>query len=324
MTSDSGDADGVADRVDWLVDVLTASVDQIERALAPVSGASSGSAVLRRLRAGAPARAEELAVLAEHFDVPREYFHGDAVTVAAVRQGVLDRALRAQNVRAYAICRMSVPASERLAQLRAALRALRRAGSRAEETAAGGSRAPARAWHDAERGDDQDGGAEAMAVMTEAQLEVLCETVVEDCRLRAPFSPHELCRRLGERRGRRITITATDLGATTGVGHLAPTRRADRILVEHRAPAHQQELVIYHEVIHLLREHLDASTALTCGLAGERGGGLGGSADWCEWEAEVGARVLSRLAHERARPNRLPAGPDHGPEQAIAAAFGFA
>lgn len=329
MSGEHGQGDGLADRVDWLVDVFPAGAARLEHALGRIGGASSGARMLRRLRAGASARPEELAVLAEHFDVPHDYFRGDAATVAAIRQRLLGRALRGQDVRSYAICRMPVPMSERLSQIRAALRVLRRTRTRGDETAAEGVAAHgcpthARAWQDAERSDGRDDGGDAMPVMTEAQLEALCRTAVQDCALSAPFSPRELCQRLGQRRGRRITITATDLGATTGVGHLAPTPRADRILVEHRAPARQQELVIYHELIHLLREHLDTSAAITCGLAGERGAVTGASGDWCEWEAEVGARVLSRLAHERARPNHLPAGREHAPERAIAAAFGFA
>jgi hypothetical protein len=164
------------------------------------------------------------------------------------------------------------------------------------------------------------------APMSQERIRTLCQDMVHELGIRPPFGPHELCRRLGDSRGRPIKIRATDLGATTSVGHLVPRRRVDHILVEQTAPASQQALVIYHEVIHLLRGHLDVGESLTCGLAvpaDDTGqSGHGAYADWREREAEIGARTLSAMSRERPRPNVLPmaAGPA---DQSIAAAFGF-
>lgn len=104
-------------------------------------------------------------------------------------------------------------------------------------------------------------------------------------------------------------MRAVDLGGTTNVGHLVPKRRADHVLVDLSAPAPQRDLVVFHEVIHLLLGHL-SDEPLTCADQAY--------ADWREREAELGARMLAAIAAERPRPNL--AGPA---EQPIAAAFGF-
>lgn len=341
--------EGVADRLNWLFEVVAAPVHstadqedgdgphwrlhtnaEVGEALAEALGSDdpvAGRTAVERLRSGEAGTAEELAAVAEFFGVGPEFFGDDQARVDAVRDQVLDLALRDSGVSGYLICRGRVPsAARRRNQMRKALHSVRPAAlPSVNVTPSHHRRSPP------DRRDDQplpdganeDSGSSMTAPMSEAQLRVLCRDLVHDLGLGTPFDPHELCRRLADRRGRPIKVRAIDLGATTGVGHLVPKRRADHILVEHTAPLSQQALVIYHEVIHLVRDHLDVGDTLTCGLAvPDHDDEQGAYTDWREREAEIGARTLSAMSRERPRPNRLPvaAGPA---DQSIAAAFGF-
>lgn len=141
---------------------------------------------------------------------------------------------------------------------------------------------------------------------TDEQLRSLCTDLADHVGLTAPFDAWTFCDRLGEFRGRPIRVQAADLGGVTVVGHVLAQPGRDRILHDSRAPRAQQELVIYHEVMHLVLGHLGADAEpLTCGtLMGEdhTGGGLRYS-DVHEWEAETGATELLRLAGRRPRPD---------------------
>jgi hypothetical protein len=163
--------------------------------------------------------------------------------------------------------------------------------------------------------------------LSRSHLEAFCLELLADLALRPPFSPQDLCERLARRRGRAIKLQAADLGATTSIGHLVVQEQRDRILYERSAPIAQQATVIYHEVIHLVRDHLSGQTALTCGTPAEEDDtspGLTGSlySGWQEWEAEAGGRILAQLSRRRARPDSLLLPSDH-PEHGIAAAFGL-
>jgi hypothetical protein len=298
-------AGSIAERLNWLFDVVVAQD--------PATGAWREDAEVAQaadlIRDGGSAHPDQLAALARFFDVDLAFFGDDPATVDQIRDELLTRALRDCGVLSYVICRMSVPVATQREQLRHALW---------RERAAAGSQ---QTWHDGPRfdgpGHDSSGTTGMTATpMSMAQLHTLCTSLVDDLGLTPPFGPDELCKRLAAHRGRRIKVRATDLGATSGVGHLAPTRDVDQILVERNSPAPQQALVIFHEVMHIVRDHLAVGDTFTCGL------GPAEEADWREWEAEVGARELARLAQERPRPNRLP--PEAGSaDHSIAAAFGF-
>lgn len=319
MTTGGAETGSVADRLNWLFDVVAAqdpatgawrlyTSAEAGRALAGVAGRMA----VERLRAGAAALPDQLAALARFFGVDPAFFGDDSAAVNQIRDDLLARALRDCGVHSYLICRMSVPVAAQREQLRHAL---------LRERAATGTR---QTWHDdwrfTEPGHDSETTGMTATPMSVAQLHLLCQSLVDDLGLTPPFDPYELCKRLAARRGRRIKVRATDLGATSGVGHLAPTRDVDQILIERNSPAPQQALVIYHEVMHIVRDHLAVGDTFTCGV--DAGEDAGAYADWREWEAEVGARALARLAQERPRPNRLPLA--SGPaEHSIAAAFGF-
>jgi hypothetical protein len=306
----------VAERLNWLFDVVVARDPATgawrRHTNAEVGPALAGVAAVERLRAGGAAHPGQLAALARFFGVDLAFFGDDPAAVDQIRDDLLIRGLRDCGVLSYMICRMSVPPATQREQLQHALWRERAAT------------VPQQTWHDDRRfdGPGHDSGTTGMTAtpMSMAQLHTLCRSLVDDLGLVAPFGPHELCKRLAAHRGRRIKVRATDLGATSGVGHLAPTRDVDQILVERNSPAPQQTLVIFHEVMHIVRDHLAAGDTFTCGVGPAEDAGA--YADWREWEAEVGARALARLAQERPTPNRLP--PEAGSaEHSIAAAFGF-
>jgi hypothetical protein len=315
----SSEPGSLAERLNWLFDVVVAQDSgtwrphtnaEAGQALAEVGG----RAAVEHLRAGGAARSGQLTALAMFFGVDPAFFGDDPATVDAIRDDLLVHALRDCGVLSYLICRMSVPVATQREQLRQAL-LRQRSTTVVRQT-----------WHDDRRfdGPGHDSGTTGMTAtpMSMAQLHTLCRSLVDDLGLTPPFGPQELCERLAAHRGRRIKIRATDLGGTSGVGHLAPTRNVDQILVERNAPAPQRTLVIFHEVMHIVRDHLAVGDTFTCGVGAAEDPAIGAYADWREWEAEVGARTLARLAQQRPAPNRL--SPAAGSaEHSIAAAFGF-
>jgi hypothetical protein len=273
------------------------------------------------VRAGGLASDEQLAAIAGFFGVGPAFFGDDPAEVEAIADRVLGGVLRDCGILAHLICRIPILSSAHRRELiRRALHTVRSLSIPSVNVV---PRQPLRSSAPAGRRNERpghDSGLSMTAPMSEARIKTACQDLVHDLGIVPPFDPHELCRRLGEHRDRQIHVRVTDLGATTGVGHLVPKRRADYILVERTAPVSQQALVIYHEVIHLVRNHLEAGESLTCGITlSDDGSGSGAYADWREREAELGARMLSR---ERLRPNQL-AGAAGAVEQSIAAAFGF-
>lgn len=157
------------------------------------------------------------------------------------------------------------------------------------------------------------------------QLRNWCERLVDELAVPMPLDPHGLCDRLARHRRRAIKIRAVDLGGTTTVGHLVTKRRTDLILCDAAAPSSQRSLIIYHEVIHLLRHSAGSAVPFTCGFAGPAAdfGDVAVSmyGDWREREAETGARILAAMADRRARPDQ-PAAPGHA-ERSLATTFGL-
>ncbi|MCE7010297.1 ImmA/IrrE family metallo-endopeptidase [Kibdelosporangium philippinense] len=299
----------VAERLNWLFEVVVTR-DPATGAWRPYTNEEAGGAAVERLRAGAAPEPGQLAALAEFFGIDPAYFGDDLAVADRIRDELLVRGLRECGLLAYWICRIPV-----ITQREHVRRALLR------ERADTGT---IRTWHDADVQPGHDGGTMGMTPtpMDMAQLRELCCGLVDKLGLALPFTPHDLCERLAKQRGRRIKVKATDLGGTSGVGHLAPSRDVDRIFVERDSPAPQQSLVIFHEVMHIVRDHLTMSDSFTCGVGAAEDPVAGAYGDWREWEAEVGARELARLAQQRPKPNRLPHAAGSA-EQSIAGAFGF-
>jgi hypothetical protein len=352
----------VADRLGWLFDVVAAhrpapgtqpdseemtwrpySRAEVGRVLSAELGVSTADATMlvEGVLAGHSEDAAALDVIAEFFGADTAYFGQDPERVAAAQDELLDRALRASQVNTVIACRaVTLPADRRRARLIRVLNVVRgRPGG--EGTAARAAdvvNPPSPAgptWHHRDRRDlDQPGpltwaGANSREVapvrpLTARELRELCLQLLRDLDIVPPLEPELLCRRLGEHRGRRIKLIAEEVFTTSSVGHLICKPRLDVIVYQRTAPRAQQAHVIYHEVVHLVRAHLDGSGSLTCGALRETATSTGGElySDWQEWEAEAGATVLSELSRQPAHP-RLVSRDTPSPEGGLAAAFGL-
>lgn len=125
-----------------------------------------------------------------------------------------------------------------------------------------------------------------------------------------PFEPELLCRRLSDERHRPIVLDARTLPGAEGFGFgsLLPMRNKDVVVYPADVSRPWQSWIIFHEVIHIVRGHLDGDTEpLLCGSAAEQSleatapGAAAYYDRWQEWEAETGATILAGLS---SRPGR--------------------
>jgi hypothetical protein len=159
-----------------------------------------------------------------------------------------------------------------------------------------------------------------MHPLTATELRELCLRMLSELDIVPPLTASVLCERLGKSRGRPIKLVAAEVFTTASVGHLICKRRRDLIVYQQAAPPAQQAHVIYHEVLHLIRDHLDGQESLSCGGAEDDSAGL--YAAWQEWEAETGATILSEFARQPPHPRwvqRSAAAHENG----LAATFGL-
>lgn len=362
--ADTARVPSIAERVEWLINVVGSSAAQGRQA--PRDTRFAVALYLReRLGLGLTAaeravdelhrdpgskaigkQSVQLGVVADFFGAPPGYLGADLSVIKAAQEELLVRTLASADVRAATICR-SAPLSGRSGtrQVSALLQMVHRVASR--ENLMGSERSddanfpkpPSPGpgpWHDHRRGvlgpESPAGGVTGRSVeevatmepLTSDELRELCVRLLEELDLAPPLRPAELCRRLGEKRRRPIRLLPEVVLGPASVGHLACKKNYDLIAYQHDAPAAQQMHVIYHEVIHLMRGHLDGTGALICGaLAGD---GLDTEAglysDVQEWEAETGATILSELSRRPGHPRWLPRNSPTA-ERGLAAAFGL-
>jgi hypothetical protein len=342
------------------------TTEEVARAVGPALGISDltvSVTSVERLRAGSGALRRELEVLAEFFGAPAEYFGGDLQLVVAAQEQLLTRAMRQCQVQTYHLCRTpAVTGGRRRELLRRALDLVRRptqepplelSGAENSDSVEFPKTPPPIDAACKDRAEDGVGACEhsappvrtggavsnlqlrslhlpAQRPLSTVQLRELCGQLLRELDILPPFSPEQLCQRLGAVRGRRIKLVGDELYTTASVGHLIAKSRTDLIAYQRTAPRLHQAHVIYHEVMHIVCGHLDEAGALTCGAldadpdelipADDSSGGLYGH--WQEWEAETGATILSELASLRARPHAITKNAGRS-DRAIAAAFGL-
>ncbi|MEV4824524.1 hypothetical protein [Micromonospora sp. NPDC049274] len=151
------------------------------------------------------------------------------------------------------------------------------------------------------------------------RLRKRCEQIVAQLEVPEPFDIQRLCEILGERRGRPIHLVPIKLPAHTVCGMCVPTGDFDAIFFEQdTSPLHQQ-LIIGHELGHLLAGHqatevldADASRLLLPDLDPElvqRSLGRSNYAAAEEREAEmIGSLLLQRLRGGRTDADDEPLG----------------
>ena len=138
-----------------------------------------------------------------------------------------------------------------------------------------------------------------------AELEAWCEALVAGAGLSVAFNARNLCVELSRSRGRLIELRPSAL-PTTGSGWLIRASRHDLIAFHEDASDSRQSHVIFHEIVHLMRGHLEQGD-VACRGVGDFFPETpeDGYADPQEWEAEAGATILSAMSRRRANPGVL-------------------
>lgn len=132
--------------------------------------------------------------------------------------------------------------------------------------------------------------------MNERGLRRLLRDLLRALDLHPPLDADLLCARLGEHRGRPLERVAASLPAGA-FGALILLPRKDLILHQANLSRPHRDLVVFHELVHLVCGHVDrcAVTQLVCGQ--DRLGNLYSRPD--EWEAETGGAILAAWTGEQ-------------------------
>lgn len=151
--------------------------------------------------------------------------------------------------------------------------------------------------------------------MNERALRQLLRDLLRALDLHPPLDADLLCAQLGEHRGRPLELVAASLPAGA-FGALIPLRRKDLVLHQENLSTPHRDLVVFHELVHLVRRHVDnrAATGVICGL--DQAGNLYYRRE--EWEAETGAAILAAWTGEQP----IGAGPTDPRERSIVRALG--
>ena len=164
--------------------------------------------------------------------------------------------------------------------------------------------------------------------MTEEDLQEFWARILYEMGLTLPFDLEQFREGVSLYRGRLLTISEHDLGATVALGHLARHHDRDAIYSDTGAPSPQRLRVCFHEAAHLLLGHLDhleSGAALVCGSFARPDVDIDSwllYPDHVEREAETSARILTRMSGSRSRPNALPV-TARAADRGVAATFGL-
>jgi hypothetical protein len=94
--------------------------------------------------------------------------------------------------------------------------------------------------------------------MSSRSLRLRCERLVQGLELPDPFDIHELCRRIGEQQGRALHTVALPLPPDK-CGLWVRTKDFDVIFYQSDTSPMHQELIIGHEIGHLLAGHVSTA-----------------------------------------------------------------
>lgn len=149
--------------------------------------------------------------------------------------------------------------------------------------------------------------------MRQTELQTYLRTVVQTLRLSIPLDVREVVARVGEHLRVPIHLRAEEFPTAQASGVAFRISNPDHYVIAYQAatvPGHQTH-VIYHELIHILRGHLEASSGtIICRGQRDIRESISPEAEQLEWEAEVGATILSGWS--RSNPWRQSqAGRDH-------------
>lgn len=91
--------------------------------------------------------------------------------------------------------------------------------------------------------------------MRERELRRRCRRLLNELDIRPPLDVHELCRRVGQRRGRPIRPVAHPIPVPGPFGAWIATDTADYILYQQETSKAHQGHIILHELGHILAGH---------------------------------------------------------------------
>lgn len=127
-------------------------------------------------------------------------------------------------------------------------------------------------------------------VLHKRRLRKHCKRVLRDLGVSPPLQVHELCRRLGDYRGRPIRLAPYALPAPGPFGLWVATSTADYIFYQQETSPLHQDHIILHEVGHILaddtRDESDLHDAINRALRRT------GYEEECELKAEMIATII--------------------------------
>lgn len=132
--------------------------------------------------------------------------------------------------------------------------------------------------------------------MNERGLRRLLRDLLRQLDLHPPLDADLLCERLANHRRRPLECAPAVLPAGA-FGALIPFRGADLILHQENLSKPHRDLVVFHELVHLIRGHVDPDSGAEFVCAPDTTGNLYSRRR--EWEAETGAAILASWATER-------------------------
>jgi hypothetical protein len=91
--------------------------------------------------------------------------------------------------------------------------------------------------------------------MRERELRRRCRKLLGELDVRPPLDVHELCRRVGQQRGRPINLVSHPIPVPGPFGVWVTTETADYILYQRETSKSHQDHIILHELGHLLAGH---------------------------------------------------------------------
>ncbi|WP_375372014.1 hypothetical protein [Salinispora sp. H7-4] len=151
--------------------------------------------------------------------------------------------------------------------------------------------------------------------MTLRQLRKRCKRLLAELALPEAFDMPDLCRFLGERRGRPIHLAPISLPVHTVCGMWVPTGTFDAVFYEQDTSPIHQMLIIGHELGHLLAGHRtaavlapDTAKLLLPDLDPRTVQRFLGRSTYAA-EAEREAEMIGSLLLRRVRDSATPAGP---------------
>lgn len=97
--------------------------------------------------------------------------------------------------------------------------------------------------------------------MRKRRLRRRCRNLLRDLEVGYPLDVHDLCRRLGDRRGREIRLIPYPLESPGPLGVCVATETADVIFYQQDTTRPHQDHIILHEVGHILVGHVSVSAA---------------------------------------------------------------